>query len=132
MPAPGVGRNAAARTGPRQTKMLGLAEWLHNCPMTPPPSDDVRSWFGDIDIYLFDQILRGRFDRRRRVLDAGCGDGRNLVFFLRRGFQCFGIDREPAAVARVRALASDLAPAVPSGNFQAGELDALPWADESM
>jgi tellurite methyltransferase len=100
--------------------------------MTPSPSNEVRSWFGDIDIYLFDQILRGRFDRRRRVLDAGCGDGRNLVYFLRRGFDCFGIDRDPAAVARVRALASDLAPAVPSENFQAGELDALPWADESM
>jgi tellurite methyltransferase len=100
--------------------------------MTPTPSDEVRSWFGDIDIYLFDQILRGRFDRRRRVLDAGCGDGRNLVYLLRRGFHCFGIDRDPAAVAHVRALASDLAPALPSGNFQAGELDALPWADDSM
>jgi tellurite methyltransferase len=99
-------------------------------PAGPLPSDEVRSWFGEIDIYLFDQILKGRFDRRRRVLDAGCGDGRNLVYFLRRGFQCFGIDREPSAVARVRALASELAPAVSSENFHVGELDDLPWADE--
>lgn len=96
------------------------------------PSDEVRSWFGEIDIYLFDQILKGRFDRRRRVLDAGCGDGRNLVYLLRRGFQCFGVDREPSAIARVRALASELAPAVSSENFHVGELDDLPWADESM
>ena len=100
--------------------------------VAPLPSDEVRSWFGEIDIYLFDQILKGRFDRRPRLLDAGCGDGRNLVYFLRRGFHCFGIDREPSAIARVRALASELAPAVPSENFHVGELDDLPWADENM
>ncbi len=57
---------------------------------------------------------------------------RNLVYLLRRGFQCFGVDREPSAIARVRALASELAPAVSSENFHVGELDDLPWADESM
>jgi tellurite methyltransferase len=96
------------------------------------PSDEVRSAFGEIDIYLFDQILRGRFDRRRRILDAGCGDGRNLVFFLRRGFTCFGADRDRAAIDRVRTLAGELAPALPPANFQAAELDRLPWADDSM
>jgi SAM-dependent methyltransferase len=96
------------------------------------PSDEVRTWFGEIDIYLFDQILKGRFDRRPRVLDAGCGDGRNLVYLLRRGFLCYGIDRDTSAIARVRALASQLAPAVPSENFHVGELDDLPWADASM
>jgi tellurite methyltransferase len=97
--------------------------------MIPHASDDVRSAFGEIDIYLFDQILRGRFDRRARVLDAGCGDGRNLVYFLRRGFTCFGVDRDPGAVARVRTLAADLAPALPLENFQTAELDHLPWSD---
>ena len=100
--------------------------------MTPNPGDELRSQFGEIDIYLFDQILRGRFDRRRRILDAGCGDGRNLVYFLRRGFACFGADRDPAAISRVRRLAADVAPALPPGNFQAAELDALPWPDGTM
>ena len=98
----------------------------------PAPSQDLRSQFGDIDIYLFDQILKGRFDARLRVLDAGTGDGRNLIYFLRRGFACFGIDREEAAIGRVRSLAATLAPQLPPGNFQAGELDALPWSDHSM
>ena len=96
------------------------------------PSEELRASFGDIDIYLFDQILRGRFDRRRRVLDAGCGDGRNLVYFLRHGFDCCGLDRDPSAVERVRRLASDLAPALSAENFQPGEIDRLPWADGSM
>ena len=98
----------------------------------PSPSHDLRSQFGDIDIYLFDQILKGRFDGRLRVLDAGTGDGRNLTYFLRRGFACFGIDREEAAIRRVRSLAASLAPQLPPENFRAGELDALPWSDHSM
>lgn len=87
---------------------------------------------GDIDIYLFDQIARGRFDDRRAVLDAGCGDGRNLVYLLSQGVTCYGIDRDPVAVARVQVLASRLAPTLPPEHFVAGELDALPWADATM
>jgi len=98
----------------------------------PIPSADLRSQFGEIDIYLFDQILKGRFDRRPRVMDAGVGDGRNLIYFLGHGFTCFGIDRESAAIARVRTLAATLAPGLPAGSFQVGELDQLPWDDHSM
>jgi tellurite methyltransferase len=96
------------------------------------PAAELHAAFGEIDIYLFDQIMRGRFDSRRRVLDAGCGDGRNLVYLLRRGFTCFGTDRDPSAVARVRALAAQLAPGLSPDNFQTGELDRLPWPDASM
>jgi tellurite methyltransferase len=98
----------------------------------PAPSVELRDAFGDIDIYLFDQLLRGRFDRRPRVLDAGCGGGRNLVYFLRRGFSCFGVDRDPAAIAQVHSLASTLAPELPAENFRTGELDRLPWDDAVM
>jgi tellurite methyltransferase len=97
-----------------------------------PVSGDLRARFGGIDIYLFDQLLRGRFDNRPRVLDAGCGDGRNLVYLLRAGFSCFGVDSEPAAIARLRQLASRLAPDLPAGNFVVGEIDRLEHADASM
>ena len=100
--------------------------------MQPTPSEDLRSRFGEIDIYLFDQILKGRFDRRGRVMDAGVGDGRNLIYFLTRGFACFGIDRERAAIARVRALAATFPSQLPAENFQVAELDDLPWADHSV
>ena len=98
----------------------------------PPPGAELHAKFGDIDIYLFDQLLRGRFDRRPRVLDAGCGDGRNLMYFLRRGFGCYAIDRDPGAIDHVRALAAQLAPALPLQNFVAGELDRLPWHAGAM
>jgi len=93
---------------------------------------ELRSHFGDIDIYLFDQILRGRFDTRRRVLDAGCGDGRNLIYFLRQGFSCFGVDSEPDAIRRMREVAAVVAPDVPARRFVVAPVEELPHDDNSM
>ena len=66
--------------------------------------------FGQIDIYLFDQLLRGRIWPGMTVVDAGCGGGRNLVFLLREGYDVVALDSSPEAVRAVRALAADLAP----------------------
>src|SRR2546421_381824 len=51
------------------------------------PSLNLQEWFGAIDIYLFDQLLKGRIVPGMLVLDAGCGPGRNLVYLLRSGFE---------------------------------------------
>jgi SAM-dependent methyltransferase len=91
----------------------------------------LRGEFGEIDIYLFDQLLRGRFDRRRRVLDAGCGTGRNLPYFLRNGFDVRAIDTDGAAIRVVRQLAASLNPALPPGQIQQGSIGSLPWEDGS-
>ncbi len=98
----------------------------------PPLSAALREAFGDIDIYLFDQLLRGRFDGVRTVLDAGCGGGRNLIYLLRSGFEVFAVDKDARAVERVRRLAAELAPGLPAENVQVAEVDALPFADAGM
>ena len=98
----------------------------------PVPSAELRAQFGEIDIYLFDQLLRGRFDTRRRVLDAGCGAGRNLPCFLARGFEVYAIDEDPGAVAATRKLAAALAPRLPADNIRQGAIHALPWLDGRM
>lgn len=98
----------------------------------PTPSAELQDLFGAVDIYLFDQLARGAFDERRRVLDAGCGSGRNLPYFLQRGFDVYAADSDPASVAAVRRLFAKLAPALPSDHVQAARLDALPWPDASM
>jgi tellurite methyltransferase len=97
----------------------------------PIISAELRQAFGEIDIYLFDQLLRGRFDARRRVLDAGCGRGRNLPFFLRRGFDVRAVDADPDAVRSVRQLAASLHPALPPDQIHCGPLETLPWQDGS-
>jgi tellurite methyltransferase len=93
---------------------------------------ELQAQFGEIDIYLFDQLLRGRGARCRSVLDAGCGEGRNLVYLLRRGIACYGVDRDARAVDAVRALARGLAPELPAENFQVAALDHLPFPDASF
>jgi SAM-dependent methyltransferase len=65
--------------------------------------------FGNIDIYVFDQLLRGRIVPGMRVFDAGCGGGRNLVYLLREGYGVCGNDADPDAIAHVRAVAASLA-----------------------
>ena len=100
--------------------------------MFTAPGPALRSEFGDIDIYLFDQLLKGRFDDRPRVLDAGCGDGRNLRYLLAHGFQCWGVDRDPVAVAHVRGLAESLGGEAGPERFQVSDVDRLPWPDAAF
>ncbi len=88
--------------------------------------------FDHIDIYLFDQLLRGRIVKGMKVLDAGCGTGRNLVYMLREGFDLWATDRDPAAVAAARALAATLAPWLPSDRFGVDLVERLPFADLAM
>ena len=85
--------------------------------------------FGGIDVYLFDQLLRGRIPPGRTVLDAGCGAGRNLVYFLREGYPVLGADADPAAVASVRRLAAELAPATPADAFRVEPVEAMTFPD---
>lgn len=47
---------------------------------------------GGIDIYLLDQILKNRFQSGEKILDAGCGKGRNLKWFYNSNFKIYGID----------------------------------------
>jgi tellurite methyltransferase len=92
----------------------------------------IREQFGDIDIYLFDQLLKGRIAPGMRVLDAGCGHGRNLVFLLREGIEVFGVDPDPQAVEAVRDLAKTLAPMLPSENFRVEHIEAMTLPDRTM
>ncbi len=85
--------------------------------------------FGQIDIYVFDQILRGNIAPGMRVLDAGCGYGRNLVYLLRAGCEIFGLDANEEAIMHVRALAAELQPALPTANFEVGVIEKMPFPD---
>jgi SAM-dependent methyltransferase len=85
--------------------------------------------FGQIDIYVFDQILRGNIEPGMTVVDAGCGYGRNLVYLLRMGCEVFALDASAEGVAHVRALAKELAPKLPDENFRVGVIEKMPFAD---
>jgi SAM-dependent methyltransferase len=90
---------------------------------------DLDQQFGQIDIYLFDQLLRGRLKPGIRVLDAGCGAGRNLVYLLRSGYEVFGADADPEAIESVRMLAATLAPHLPGANFRVEPVEEMSFPD---
>jgi tellurite methyltransferase len=91
--------------------------------------NNLQQLYGNIDIYLFDQLLKGRFDGCHKVLDVGCGGGRNIVYFLQNGFEVYGIDPNPNALAETRALAETLAPANSVGSFTCCPAEDLPFTD---
>jgi len=90
---------------------------------------NVQEEFGQIDIYVFDQILRGNIGAGMRVLDAGCGYGRNLVHLLRQGCEVFALDEDREGVEHVRQLAESLECGLPAENFQVGLIERMPFAD---
>jgi tellurite methyltransferase len=88
--------------------------------------------FGDIDIYLFDQLLKGRIRTGDRILDAGCGSGRNLIYLLRQGFDVSAVDPNPYAVEEVRELARRLAPALEPARFRQEPAEAMSFPDATF
>ena len=97
-----------------------------------PPSAAIHDLFGDLDIYLFDQLARGRLDQRRRVLDAGCGAGRNLRYLLAHDYDCPGIDRDSSAIAQLRHEARSLGWGDADDRFIVGDVESLPWSDHTF
>lgn len=90
---------------------------------------NIQEQFGQIDIYVFDQILRGNIAPGMRIVDAGCGYGRNLVHLLREGCEVFAVDMNAEGVQHVQALAAQLAPSLPAGNFHIGPIEKLEFPD---
>lgn len=104
-----------------------MTELLRSNEATP---DSLRDWLGNIDIYLFDQLLKGRIRPGMRVLDAGCGSGRNLVYLLRSGVEVFGVDASADAIAEVQELAARLEPGPPRAAFRVEQVEAMSFPDD--
>lgn len=86
----------------------------------------INNYLGNIDLYLLDNILKGKMDDKRVVLDAGCGEGRNLTYFSNEKFDIYGIDREPLAIKMCQMRFQ----ACPKDHFIIGRLNSMPWKDE--
>lgn len=94
--------------------------------------NNIQDSFGNIDIYLFDQLLKGRFDDCKDIIDVGCGSGRNIVYFLKNGYNIYGIDRDANAIDTVKQLSKQLAPDNPIENFRVAAVEDMPFAAASF
>ncbi|WP_291867878.1 class I SAM-dependent methyltransferase [Maribacter sp.] len=82
---------------------------------------------GKIDIYLLDQILKNRYLLSQNILDAGCGSGRNLHWFIANGYAIEAIDINNSEIALLKELYPSL-----ENKFNVAELDNLPFTNTSF
>lgn len=87
--------------------------------------NQLSSLLGNTDIYLLDQILKGRYTPPQRMLDAGAGGGRNLHWFVGEGFDVYGTDRNPEAVEVLKQNYPGLA----EDRFRITPVEAMPFDD---
>jgi len=82
---------------------------------------------GNIDIYLLDQILKARFEKHFKILDAGCGEGRNLIYFIRNEYQVYGIDKDKDSIQMLKHLIKSIDEDYPISRFINGNLEEMPY-----
>lgn len=88
---------------------------------------ETQAILGKVDIYLIDQILKNRYAIDHSILDAGCGDGRNLKWFYANKYTIFGIDADQERLNNAKSIYTQYA-----DNFQLGNLDALPYGENEF
>lgn len=88
--------------------------------------------YGNIDIYLFDQLLKGTYANCNTILDAGCGSGRNLIYFMNSGYEVYGIYRSEEAISQLRTLSLRYPLIKPEDNFRVSTVEDLPFENEKF
>lgn len=89
--------------------------------MTPT---ELNQTIGNIDIYLLDQLLKGRITPEMKILDAGSGEGRNLHYFIKNDYQhLYGIDSNPTAIQILKMIAKH----IPNDNFICSRIEEMPF-----
>ncbi|WP_299183862.1 bifunctional 2-polyprenyl-6-hydroxyphenol methylase/3-demethylubiquinol 3-O-methyltransferase UbiG [uncultured Aquimarina sp.] len=68
---------------------------------------NLRSELGNIDIYLLDQLLKDRYSSQDKILDAGCGSGRNIHWFYKNKFNIYGVDRDIEQIKYIKSIYPD-------------------------
>ncbi len=86
--------------------------------------------FGNIDIYLLDQLFKGTYTDCKRVLDLGAGTGRNSYWFLKNGYEVYALDQNPEAIAAFQQMMQTLRPGLAASNAVCAPINAnMPWAE---
>ena len=89
--------------------------------MTP---NEINHTIGNIDLYLLDQILKGRITPEMKILDAGCGEGRNLYYFIKNNYQhIYGVDPNHTAIRMLQMTGKR----IPKENFLCSGIEEMPF-----
>jgi SAM-dependent methyltransferase len=89
--------------------------------------NELNKLLGNIDLYLLDQLLKGRFSKEMLILDAGCGEGRNTHYFIQGGYRIVGVDSNASAISMARISGRTLDSNFDAQRFQVGFLEDIPF-----
>lgn len=87
---------------------------------------------GNIDLYWLDFILKGFLPENAKILDAGCGEGRNLTYCLKNRMDIFGIDQNPEAIQLLKLIAKQYKIEDIEARFQVMKLDKILFPDDTF
>jgi tellurite methyltransferase len=104
----------------RLNKLLIIYFYLSN-------PNSIEEVIGSTDIYLVDQIMKGRYAPNDIILDAGCGYGRNLHWFLRNNVPIYGIDHDANAISDLQFRHSKVA-----DRFRQSPVQQLPFENNQF
>ena len=92
---------------------------------------DLLEQFGSIDIYLFDQILRGRIGARHsQSWTPGVGPAAIWCIFSEKGIEVFGVDADPQGWRVRGAWRHPCRRVYPAGNFRVGNIEEMSFPDD--
>ncbi|MBK6265867.1 class I SAM-dependent methyltransferase [Marivirga sp. S37H4] len=92
----------------------------------------INKLIGNIDLYWLDFILKGNLEDDAKILDAGCGEGRNLFYCMQTGYDVFGVDQNPEAIMFLKLMAKQFNVTDIDARFQVMDLAKLRFPDESF
>ena len=69
--------------------------------------------------------MKGRYVPSDKILEAGCGGGRNMDWFVKNNFQVYGIDQSEAAILNLRSKYPDLE----EEKLKVGMIEKIPFED---
>ena len=95
---------------------------------TPSPTI-LSSLFGPVDLFWLDQILKGNVDLEKPILDAGCGDGKNIQYLIRHCDKVYGVDRDAEALLRLSQRIKSISPSYPVDQFVESPITGLAFED---
>ena len=92
---------------------------------------EINDYFGDIDLFLLDQVLKGSLGPPGNLLDVGFGSGRNMVYFLNAGWHIWGIDTDQSQVQLLRYLFQQYPDQDPT-RLTTGSVQSIPLTPASV
>lgn len=81
----------------------------------------------DVDIYILDQILKDRYHPDDKILEAGCGNGRNLKWFYKNGFEIHGSDINSKRLENCKTIYAEQ-----KEHFIEAKLEQMPYESDSF